>query len=268
MISLRIVTWTELPRTRTFRITFGLAINQSFKNGERNALWSWEWFGGQDALGFGKGHDLLGTPLTASTEDWEITCTSFSEEEAIWRIVPFSNAEEFAIISTKQIESTHFEEQPTTVSYFPFLLIRSSSFVLLLTLFLLPTTPSHLHQLLSEMCTGDKSIFVNFDVSQNWQMNSTVSCSYCSSSPPATLRTKREPSRPKISHTPSYRTFVFSEHKIQLSEREPPFQRIIFPAWTESWFVSVPVKSYSTYCITLIQAFNTRSFPFTSIISC
>ena len=95
--------------------------------------------------------------------------------------------------------------------------------------FLLPATPSHLHQVLSKMHTADKSIFANFDVTQNSQMKSTVSCSCCFSSLPATPRTKKEPTRPKISHTPRYRTFVFSEHKIQFSEREPSFQRIISP---------------------------------------
>ena len=69
-----------------------------------------------------------------STEDWKMTRTSFSEEDAIWRIVPFSNVEDLFIISTKQMDSTHLEEQPLTVSYLPFLLIRSSSFVLLFTL--------------------------------------------------------------------------------------------------------------------------------------
>lgn len=84
---------------------------------------------------FGKGHDLLDTLSIESTEDWKMTCTSFSEEDAIWRIVPFSNEEDLFIISTKQMESTHLEEQqPLTVSYLPFLLIRSSSFVLLFTL--------------------------------------------------------------------------------------------------------------------------------------
>ena len=84
---------------------------------------------------FGKGHDLLDTLSIESTEDWKMTRTSFSEEDAIWRIVPFSNVEDLFIISTKQIESTHLEEQqPLTVSYLPSLLIRSSSFVLLFTL--------------------------------------------------------------------------------------------------------------------------------------
>ena len=135
MISLRVITRTKLSRTRTFWLMVGLAVNQSFNDRERNTLGSWKWLGGQDALRFGKGHDLLGTLPMQSTEDWKMTRTSFSEEDAIWRIVPFSNVEDLFIISTKQMESTHLEEQqPLTVSYLPFLLIRSSSFVLLFTL--------------------------------------------------------------------------------------------------------------------------------------
>ena len=134
MISLRVITRTELPRTRTLWLMLGLAVNQSFNDRERNTLGSWKRLGGQDALRFGNGHDLLDTLSIKSTEDWKMTFTSFSEEDAIWRIVPFSNVEDFFIISTKQIESTHLEEQPLTVSYLPFLLICSSSFVLLFTL--------------------------------------------------------------------------------------------------------------------------------------
>ena len=134
MISLQVIARTELSRTRTFWLMLGLAVNQSFNDWERNTLGSWKWLGGQDAMRFGKCHDLLDTLSMESTEDWKMTCTSFSEEDAIWRIVPFWNVEDLFIISTKQIESTHFEEQPPTVSYLPFLLIRPSSFVLLFTL--------------------------------------------------------------------------------------------------------------------------------------
>ena len=88
-------------------------------------------------MSFGKCYDLLRNTPKQSTEEWEITFTSFSEEAAIWRIVPFSNAEELFMISTKQIESTHLEKQPHTVSYFPFLFICPSSFFLLFTLSLL-----------------------------------------------------------------------------------------------------------------------------------
>lgn len=88
-------------------------------------------------MSFGKCYDLFGNAPKQSTEEWEITFTSFSEEAAIWRIVPFSNAEELFMISTKQIESTHLEKQPDTVSYFPFLFICPSSFFLLFTLSLL-----------------------------------------------------------------------------------------------------------------------------------
>lgn len=147
-------------------------------------------------MSFGKCYDLLRNTPKQSTEEWEITFTSFSEEAAIWRIVPFSNAEELFMISTKQIESTHLWNNHTQ---FP--TSHSSSFAPVPSSYSLhypcSVTFSHLYRLIYKRNTADESISANFDASQNYLTKWMISPPFCLSSPPSTLRTKKEPIRPR-----------------------------------------------------------------------